>query len=850
MTVPSNLIPTRISQLPDSPVASEDGLLVYVYNGITYKIRAGDLLQVAGVPTSRNVFAGTGLTGGGPLSSDVTISIAPGGVGTSELASSGVTPGQYGTSTQVPVVTVDSTGRVTSVTTATVDTSGGVPTTRQVIAGTGLTGGGPLSSDVTLDAALSDSTPLGLSGTGSSGVSTSMARSDHQHPAVDLADDTQVDGLLGLDHGGTARSLVPVAGAFVWSGADGLYVGTAGQAGQVPISGGSGEYTWGSVITATDQPANYVYAGPTSGPDGPTGFRNLVNADLPVVDISHGGTGATTAPDALTALGAYPASNPAGYTSNTGTVSSVSVVSANGFGGTVATATSTPAITLTTDLTGLLKGNGTAMSAAVAGTDYAVPGANGDITSLTGLTGGISTPDFVQFDTGITPSLAVGKLQWDPDYGTLQVGLAGGNVNLQVGQETVLQALNKTGSPLLNGKVVKVTGAQGQRTTVDYAQANTELGSGAVLGILTEDIANNQQGYVTTDGLVHGLDTSLFAEGAPLYLSTTVAGDLTDVAPVAPNHLTLIGFCVKSHAVDGHIYVHVQVGYELDELHDVKITSATNTDLLQYYGAGPYWRNVQPSTVSVGGLTVLTNAGDLAVGTGSGTIRLGIGGANTVLHGGTTTPVYSAVVEADISLSANTTNDVTTARHGFCPVLPNNATLYLNGQGNYTLPSGLTISASYSATAFSGQTSVSVTHNFGTYPIVQVVDNTGAVLIPLSITNNTINDFTVTFNASTTGTIMASVGSPQPQALTTVAAATYTALTTDRIIKVTSSGCVVSLFTSVGNTGRELNIVNASTGNITVDPSGSQTINNQLTQVIPPSSAMTIFADGSNWWII
>lgn len=59
--------------------------------------------------------------------------------------------------------------------------------------------------------------------------------------------------------------------------------------------------------------------------------------------------------------------------SGTGTVTSVSVVSANGFAGTVATATSTPAITLTTTVTGLVKGNGTALSAAVAGTDYQAP---------------------------------------------------------------------------------------------------------------------------------------------------------------------------------------------------------------------------------------------------------------------------------------------------------------------------------------------------------------------------------------------------------------------------------------------------------------------------------------------
>ena len=250
-------------------------------------------------------------------------------------------------------------------------------------------------------------------------------------------------------------------------------------------------------------------------------------------------------------------------------------------------------------------------------------------------------------------------------------------------------------------------------------------------------------------------------------------------------------------------------------------------------------------------LSPMTTAGDMVYGgvAGSAT-RLGVGAENTVIHGGSLGPIYSAVVEADISLSANTTNDVSIAKHGFCPVLPNNANQFLNGQGNYTIPSGLTISASYSATSFSGQTSVTVIHNFGTYPLVQVIDNTGAMLIPLAVINNTINDFTVTFNASTTGTIMASVGSPQPQSVTVVAASTYAVLTSDRIVKVTASGCVVTLPTSVGNTGREFNIVNASTGTISVVGTSSQTINVQRTQTLPSYSAMTVFADGANYWII
>lgn len=72
--------------------------------------------------------------------------------------------------------------------------------------------------------------------------------------------------------------------------------------------------------------------------------------------------------------------------SGSGTVSSVSVVNANGFSGTVATATTTPAITISTTVTGLLKGNGTAISAATAGTDYQSP-----ITLTTTGTSGAAT---------------------------------------------------------------------------------------------------------------------------------------------------------------------------------------------------------------------------------------------------------------------------------------------------------------------------------------------------------------------------------------------------------------------------------------------------------------------------
>lgn len=345
--VPSNLIPTRITQLPVAPVADENSLMMIVYQGNNYQIRVGDLLSVAGVPVTRQVIAGTGMTGGGQLSSNVTLSIAPGGVGSTELASSGVTPGVYGTATNIPVFTVDATGRVMAATTVPATISGYVPDTRQVIAGSGLSGGGALSTNVTLTANLSNATPQAGFQTGSAGVSTNIARSDHKHPAVNLAADDEVDGILGLGSGGTARSIVPSAGAVIWCGADGMYVGPVGLAGQVLVSGGTGAPTWGSALIVTDQAANVVYAGPASGPSAPTGFRSLVIDDLPASGVA-----------------------PATY----GSASSVSVISINAKGQ-VTSAASTPISisfsqitsgtlsvpqggTGATTLTGYVKGNG------------------------------------------------------------------------------------------------------------------------------------------------------------------------------------------------------------------------------------------------------------------------------------------------------------------------------------------------------------------------------------------------------------------------------------------------------------------------------------------------------------
>jgi len=102
--------------------------------------------------------------------------------------------------------------------------------------------------------------------------------------------------------------------------------------------------------------------------------------------------------DIVTALGytPYNSSNPNGYTSNTGTVTTLSIATANGFAGTVANATTTPVITVTSSVNGMVKGDGTSLSAATEGVDYQSPillsrrTTNLTTTSTTAVTTGIS----------------------------------------------------------------------------------------------------------------------------------------------------------------------------------------------------------------------------------------------------------------------------------------------------------------------------------------------------------------------------------------------------------------------------------------------------------------------------
>jgi len=199
----------------------------------------------------------------------------------------------------------------------------------------------------------------------------------------------------------------------------------------------------------------------------------------------------------------------------------------------------------------------------------------------------------------------VGSLVWNDIAGTLDLKLKGGNTTLQIGQETVARIVNRTSTNITlleaNYQAVRVTGAQGQRPKVDLAQANSDLNSTTTLGLVTETILNNEEGFITTSGQVQEINTTgslqgeTWADGNVLYLSGTVAGRITNIKPIAPIHTVIIGFVEYAHAIHGKIFVKVDNGYELEELHNVSAIAPNNNEVLTYDTSTLLWK---PKTLS------------------------------------------------------------------------------------------------------------------------------------------------------------------------------------------------------------------------------------------------------------
>jgi hypothetical protein len=356
-----------------------------------------------------------------------------------------------------------------------------------------------------------------------------------------------------------------------------------------------------------------------------------------VVDVAQGGTGATTAADAANALLPSQTGN-AGKVLGTDGTNTSWVTTGNGDVVGPASATDN-AIARFDTTTGKLIQN----SVVTVSDTGAVSGVNS-----------IVTPDYITFDTTAAETSATGKLFWDDGDGVLSNGLKGGNVTLQIGTQEYARCFNDSGSTLTKGQAVYISGAQGNRVAVKLARADVEATSFGTIGLVAETIANGAEGFIIVSGALYKLDTTGFTAGATVYLSPTTAGALTTTKPQAPDQLVVVGWVERVDNIVGSIYVKVDNGYELDELHDVQVTSPQSGNLLIYDSSTSpigVWKNAFLTAGT--GISVTNGAGSITVAnTGVTSLTASTGISVSSSTGGVT--VTNTAPDQTVTLTAGT----------------------------------------------------------------------------------------------------------------------------------------------------------------------------------------------------
>ena len=155
----------------------------------------------------------------------------------------------------------------------------------------------------------------------------------------------------------------------------------------------------------------------------------------------------------------------------------------------------------------------------------------------------------------------------------LSASYASSSTNSESTLLTKIYAQNHLNQTILKGTVVRITGSNNSSdlpriVTASYTNDNN---SANTLGITMQNIPADATGYVVTEGILTGIDTSNFISGQLVYLGAT--GSIIGSAPLAPLHAVRLGEVIKHQSQNGSIYVRIDNGYELGELHNVLDTT-------------------------------------------------------------------------------------------------------------------------------------------------------------------------------------------------------------------------------------------------------------------------------------
>ena len=202
----------------------------------------------------------------------------------------------------------------------------------------------------------------------------------------------------------------------------------------------------------------------------------------------------------------------------------------------------------------------------------------------------IAYPDYVSFDTSPeNASSEVGTLFWDSGEGLLTAQITS-NIDINIGETQVSKVHNAETDTLNKGEIVYLFGASGQRPSVKRAYNTGDSTSAKTFGIVEESISSGSEGFIITGGVAKNLDTDLYNPGDVLWLGSS-PGTVTTTKPQAPNHSVFVGIVVKKSENAGRIFIQIQNGFEIEELHNVRITSPSDKDLLVYNSASSVWVN-------------------------------------------------------------------------------------------------------------------------------------------------------------------------------------------------------------------------------------------------------------------
>ncbi|MEB3213183.1 MAG: hypothetical protein VKL39_17665 [Leptolyngbyaceae bacterium] len=212
----------------------------------------------------------------------------------------------------------------------------------------------------------------------------------------------------------------------------------------------------------------------------------------------------------------------------------------------------------------------------------------------------------------------INRFAWNDTDGTLDIQMGYDDVVQQVGLEQYFHVKNQTGAQLTNGYVARAVGTVGNSGQIlaSYAIADGSHLARYVLGVLTMDIADGADGFVTEFGLVRGFDTTgtLFGEtwndGDILFLSPTTAGYLTKVEPTAPNLRIVMAIVIHAHA-NGSIFVRPTHGGKLNDVHDVYVPTPSAGQLLTYDYDASRWEARTPTADD--GVTITDNGSSITV---------------------------------------------------------------------------------------------------------------------------------------------------------------------------------------------------------------------------------------------